>query len=100
ALGEEVEQPLEPVTLLIAVARPDALVARLAVLEVDPAEEKFEPALGRVPGVALEVEPDVAVVRRREEREPALGLCGQQLDSMLAGVSMVQLELGLVPNRL
>ena len=66
ALVDQVEQALEPGALGIAVERPDAVVLRDAVVvEVEPAEQVLEAAPGLVPGVALEVEPDVAGRRLR-----------------------------------
>ena len=99
ALDDQVDEPLEAGLLLGAVAGPDAVVARLpVVVEVDPAEEVLEPAGRLEPGVALEVEPDVARVRLGHEREAALGLDRQQLDPVLAVPPVMELELGLEPE--
>ena len=81
ALDDVVDEPLERLLLGVAVARPDVLVARLAVLaELDPADQVLEPARRLEPRVALEVEPDVARARLRQKREAAVGLLRQELD--------------------
>jgi hypothetical protein len=95
ALDDQVDEPLEAGLLGRAVLGPDAVVARLAVLEVDPAEEVLEPARGLVPGVALEVEPDVAGVWLGHEVEAAVGLEWEVLDAVLGGAAPVELEAGL-----
>jgi hypothetical protein len=46
--------------------------------------------------VALEIEPHVARIRLRQEREPAVRLRREQVDAMLAGAPAMNLELGLV----
>jgi hypothetical protein len=99
ALADQVDQPLEAGLLLRAVERPDAVVPRLAVVaEPDPAEQVLEPARRLVPGVALEVEPDVALVRLRKEREAALALEREDLVRELAREAAVELEPGLLPK--
>ena len=98
ALDDQVDEPLEAGLLRGAVAGPDAVVARLAVLEVDPAEEVLEPAGRLEPRVALEVEPDVARARLGHEREAALVLDRQVLDPVLVVPAVVELELGLEPE--
>jgi hypothetical protein len=53
-LADQIDQALEAGLLLVAVERPDAVVARDPVVaEVDPAEQVLEPALRVVPGIAL-----------------------------------------------
>jgi hypothetical protein len=97
ALADPVEEPLEARILLVAVERPDAVVLRDAlVVEVDPSEQVLEPARRLVPGIALEVEPDVARVRLGQEREAALGLEREELVLELAGLAPVELETRLV----
>ena len=101
ALDDVVDEPLEALLLGFPVARPDVLVARRAVLaELDPAEEVLEPARRLEPGVALEVEPDVAGARLRQEREAAVGLLGEVLDHVLARAPVVELEPRLVVEAL
>ena len=96
-LADQIEQPLEARLLLGPVEPPDAVVLRLAVVvEVDPAEQVLEPALRLVPGVALEVEPDVARRRLGQKREPALGLDREHDVLQLAGLPAVELEPGLL----
>ena len=65
---DPVDEALERGLLAGAVEAPDDLVARLAAVAVAPAEEVLEPARRLVERVALEVEPDVALGRRREQR--------------------------------
>ena len=96
-LLDQVEKPLEALLLLRAVERPDDVVLRHAVVvEVDPAEQVLEPARRLVPGIALEVEPDVARARLGQEGEAALGLEREDLVLELAGPAPVELERGLV----
>src|SRR5204862_907949 len=56
ALREQVDQLLETGLLLDLVACPQTFVARLAVVDLDPAEEVFEPARRLEPRVTLEIE--------------------------------------------
>ncbi len=75
------------------------MVAGLAgVVELDPAGEVLEPVRGVEPGVALEVEPDVARARLREEVEPAVVLEVEELDLVLAGLAVVELKPSLLPK--
>ena len=84
ALDDPVDEPLEHRALAVAVARPERLVAHLAVLvAVAEAEEVLEPARRLVERMALEVEPHVAEVGLGQESEPALLLVGQELVEML-----------------
>ena len=46
--------------------------------------------------MALEVEPDVAQSRLRQQREAASGLKRQQVDAVLARAPLVELQLALV----
>jgi len=96
ALGDEVHQPLEARPLLGAVVCPDAVVTRLAVLKVDPAEEVLEAAGGLEPGIAFEVQPDVAVRGSGHSGEAAFGLDRQRVDAVLVGAVSMELELRLV----
>src|SRR5207253_2237321 len=67
-----------------------------AVVEVDPAEQVLEPARRLVPGIALEVEPDVARARLGQKREAPLGLEREDDVPELAGLAAVPLERGLL----
>src|SRR5215212_4543890 len=97
ALGQLVHEPLEGAALLLAVARPQTAVPTLArLVELDPAEQELQPAGALEPGVALEVEPDVAGRRRRQEGEAAVGLERERVDAVLPGMPVVQLQLRLV----
>src|SRR4029453_7373044 len=101
ALDEGVDKLLEGAPLLVAVAGPEGAVELLAVLrELDPAEEELEPAARLVPGVALEVEPDVARRGLRHEVEAPLVLLREEVDLVLVGPAVVLLERGLVADAL
>src|SRR4029453_3815989 len=100
-LDEVVDGLLEGALLLVAVAGPEGAVELLAVLrELDPAEEELEPAARLVPGVALEVEPDVAFGGLRHEVEAAFLLLREEIDLVLLGLAEVLLEGGLVAETL
>ena len=92
---DPVDEALEGGLLAVAVEAPDDLVARLAAVAVAPAEEVLEPARRLVERVALEVEPDVALRRRRERAEAAVLLVREELDAPLARAREVELERGL-----
>ena len=92
---DPVDEALERGLLAVAVEAPDDLVAHLAALAVAPAEEVLEPARRLVERVALEVEPDVALGRRREQPEAAVLLVREELDAPLARAREVELERGL-----
>src|SRR5215211_9199431 len=101
AFDEVVDELLEGAPLLVPVAGPDGAVELLAVLrELDPAEEELEPPAGLVPGVALEVEPDVARRRLRHEVEAAVVLLREEVDLVLARLAVVLLEGSLVAEAL
>ncbi len=101
---DPVDEALEGGLLALAVESPDDLVANLtgAWLQpgtccavgspVAPAEEVLEPARRLVEGVALEVEPDVARRRLREQPEAAVLLVREELDEAVAGARVVELE--------
>ena len=92
---DPVDEALERGLLAVAVEAPDDLVARLAAVAVAPAEEVLEPARRLVERVALEVEPDVALGRRRKRAEAAVLLVREELDAPLARAREVELERGL-----
>ena len=100
-LDDVVDELLEGALLGLAVVGPEGVVARLAVLvERDPAGEVLEAARRLEPGVAFEVEPDVARGRLRHEREAAVFLQREVVDLVLAGAALVELERGLVAEPL
>ncbi len=75
ALDDVVDEGLERRALLVARRRAEGAVDGLPVLgELEPAGEELEPAARLEPRVALEVEPDVARGRLRQEREAAVVL--------------------------
>ena len=92
---DPVDEALESRLLAAAVESPDDLVARVAAVAVAPAEEVLEPARRLVERVAFEVEPDVALGRRRQYAEAAVILVRKQLDAPLARAREVELERGL-----
>src|SRR4029079_15838825 len=100
-LDDPVDEPLEHGALLLAVARPERLVAHLArPLAVAVAEQELEPARSLVERMPLEVEPHVAGVRLGQEAKAALLLVVQELVEVCPRLATADLELGLVADLL
>ena len=97
---DPVDEAFERGLLAVAVETPDDLVPRLVAVAVTPAEEVLEPARRLVERMALEVEPDVALGRRRQQPEAAILLVREELDAPLAGAREVELERSLVADAL
>src|SRR5262245_47978294 len=95
AVDQEVHELLERPPLPRAVRRPERNEAPFSALLVSDAEEVLEPTLVEE-GVALEVEHDVAPVRPREPSEAATLLRREELVAQLAGLALIDLELGLL----
>ena len=91
--GQLVEQVAGQRRLLVVVVRPPGAEPSAAV----PEPGEVLPALAVVgERVALEVEVDVAVARRRQAQQPAVGLGWQQLVGGLAGGPLAHLQARLL----
>src|SRR5215207_3545868 len=94
---EEIDQSLERTLLLVKAVRPDGREGAVCVHE---AGQVLEPAPGGEERIALEVEEEVALGGLWEQAEAALGLRRQQLVAVPAGAAVLELEGGLVAQRL
>ena len=95
ARGHEVHERFERLPLLGAAVRPERPEAALALVPEDDPEEVLEPAF--LQRIALHVEEDVALVRRREARQAAPGLRCRRQDLVPA---LLRLPLSELKGRL
>ena len=90
------DQPVVGRALGCLVVRPILVVVpRTVRIALEPPEQEHQAAVGPPDGVALEVEVDVAGIRRRQQVEPALGLALAMLPHDVVTGERLELQLCL-----